>query len=259
MAAELTSTTQGQTLILTLRNPHRHNALGPDIYSAGIEALNGAERGDEVRSVVLTGDGAVFSAGGDLNRLKTNRALDPSVPTASVEALHAWIETISAFPKPIVAAVEGAAAGAGFSLALACDFIVASRSARFSLAYTRVGLSPDGGASWALARALPLTLAAEWLMLGEPISAARLHSLGMVNRLSEPGSALSDALEFCSALNAKAPNVIASIKDLVRQAPSQELHMQLAAEQKHFVRNLQHANAGEGIEAFLEKRAPKFR
>lgn len=259
MAAAITSTTEGQTLVLTLSNPHRHNALGPEIYSAGIEALNGAERGGDVRSVVLTGEGAMFSAGGDLNRLKANRALESSVQAASIDALHNWIETISAFPKPIVAAVEGAAAGAGFSLALACDFIVASRSARFSLAYTRVGLSPDGGASWALARTLPPTLAAEWLMLGEPISAERLHALGIVNRLSEPGSALADALQFCNALNAKAPNVLASVKELVRQAPSQELHLQLAAEQKHFVQNLQHANAEEGITAFLEKRGPQFR
>ena len=259
MVAELNSTTAGQTLVLTLRNPHRHNVLDPEIYSAGIEALNGAERGSDIRSVVLTGAGTLFSAGDDLHRLKANRALEPGVQAASIDALHNWIETINAFPKPVVAAVEGTAAGAGFSLALACDFIVASRSARFSLAYTHVGLSPDGGASWALARALPPTLAAEWLMLGEPISAERLHAVGMVNRLSEPGSALADALAFCSALNTKAPNVLASVKELVQQAPSQALHQQLAAEQQHFVQNLHHANAGEGIDAFLEKRAPQFR
>lgn len=259
MAAELTSTSAGQTLVLTLRNPHRRNALSPEIYSAGIEALNGAERGNDVRSVVLTGEGAMFSAGGDLNRLQTNRALDPEVQAASIDALHNWIETIGAFPKPIIAAVEGAAAGAGFSLALACDFIVASRSARFSLAYTRVGLSPDGGASWVLARALPPALVAEWLMLGEPVSADRLHALGMVNRLSEPGNALAEALKFCGELNTKAPNVLASVKELVRQAPSQELHAQLASERSHFLRNLQHPNAGEGIDAFLQKRPPHFR
>lgn len=259
MAAELTSVTDGQTLVLTLRNPHRHNTLGPEIYSAGIEALNGAERGNDVRSVVLTGEGSLFSAGGDLNRLKTNRALDPAVQSASIDALHNWIETISAFPKPVVAAVEGAAAGAGFSLALACDFIVASRGARFSLAYSKVGLSPDGGASWALGRALPPAMAAEWLMLGEPVSAERLYDLGMVNRLSEPGSALSDALKFCSALNARAPNVLASIKELVKQAPTHELHQQLASEHHHFTRNIQHPNAGEGIDAFLQKRPPQFR
>lgn len=259
MAAELSSTTEGHTLVLTLRNPHRHNALDPEIYSAGVEALNGAERGEEIRSVILTGEGATFSAGGDLNRLLANRAREPQLQAASIDALHNWIETISAFPKPVVAAVEGIAAGAGFSLALACDFVVASRSARFSLAYTRVGLSPDGGATWALARALPPALAAEWLMLGESVSAERLHALGFVNRLSDPGSALADALKLCSTLNDKAPNVLASIKELVRQASTQTLHTQLAAEQKHFVQNLQHANAGEGIHAFLEKRPPRFR
>lgn len=258
MTAELKSATVGQTLVLTLRNPHRHNTLGPEIYSAGVEALNVAERGNEVRSVVLTGEGSMFSAGGDLNRLKSNRTMEPGVQAASIDALHNWIETIRAFPKPIVAAVEGAAAGAGFSLALACDFIIASRSARFSLAYSRVGLSPDGGATWALGRALPPMLAAEWLMLGEAVTAERLYSLGMVNRLSEPGSALADALKFCGELNARAPNVLASIKELVSQASSQELHAQLASEHRHFTTNLRHPNAGEGIDAFLHKRPAHF-
>lgn len=259
MAAELTSTTAGQTLVLTFRNPNRHNALGPEIYSAGVEALNGAERGTEIRSVVLTGEGAMFSAGGDLHRLKANRTLGTEVQAASIDALHNWIETIRAFPKPVVAAVEGAAAGAGFSLALACDFIVASRNARFTLAYSRVGLSPDGGATWALARSLPPMLVAEWLMLGEPVSAERLCALGMVNRLSEPGGALAEALKFCGELNSRAPNVLASIKELVSRSSSQELHAQLASEQHHFITNLQHSNGGEGIDAFLQKRPPLFR
>lgn len=259
MAAELTSSTAGQTLVLTLHNPHRHNVLGPEIYSAGVEALNGAERGSDIRSVVFTGAGALFSADGDLQRLQADRALDPGVQAASIDALHNWIETIHAFPKPVVAAVEGTAAGAGCSLALACDFIVASRSARFSLAFTRVALSPLGGVSWALSRCLPAALVAEWLMLGEPISAERLHHLGMVNRLSETGGALADALKFCNALNAQASNALASIKELVQQAGNQTLHAQLAAEQAHFLRSLQHPNADEGIDAFLEKRTPHFR
>lgn len=259
MAAELVSRTEGQTLILTLRNPGQHNTLGPDIYAAGIEALNGAERNVDVRSVVLTGADGLFSAGGNLARLQANRALDAEVQAPSVNPLHDWIETLRTYPKPIVAAVEGVAAGAGFSLVLACDFVVASRSARFSLAYSRVGLSPDGGASWALAHAIPRTLAAEWLMLGDTLTAERLHALGLINRLAEPGAALTCALELCAALNARAPNVLSSVKELLSEARSSELHPHLARERKHFVTNLQHPNGGEGIAAFLEKRSPRFR
>lgn len=259
MAAELTSTTDGQTLVLTLRNPAQHNTLSPEIYAAGVEALNGAESSGDVRSVVLTGGDGMFSAGGNLTRLRANRALDPQAQADSIDGLHAWIETIRTYPKPIVAAVEGAAAGAGFSLVMACDFVVAARNARFSLAYSRVGLSPDGGATWALAHAIPRTLAAEWLMLGEAVPAERLHALGLVNRVAEPGAALADALALCGQLNARAPNVLASVKELLAEAQDAPLHEQLVRERTQFVKNLYHANGGEGITAFFEKRAPQFR
>jgi enoyl-CoA hydratase/carnithine racemase len=144
-------------------------------------------------------------------------------------------------------------------LVLACDFAVAARSARFSLAYSRVGLSPDGGASWTLAQAVPRALAAEWLMLGDTISAERLHALGVINRLSEPGAALAGALNLCAILNARAPNVLASVKELLTDAAGSDLHAQLARERRHFVDNLHHENAGEGIAAFFDKREPLFR
>jgi enoyl-CoA hydratase/carnithine racemase len=183
MTAELKSTSQGQTMVLTLSNPDARNALGPEMYAAGVEALNVAERSADVRSVVITGEGALFSAGGNLQRLQANRQQPPEVQAQSIEGLHNWIEAVRTFPKPVIAAVEGAAAGAGFSLALACDFIIAARDAVFVMAYSNVALSPDGGASWSLARALPRQLASELLMCGERIGAERLHALGLVNRV----------------------------------------------------------------------------
>ena len=152
MPAILKSASQGRTMVLTLSNPEHRNALGPEIYAAGVEALNAAEGSAEVRSVVITGEGATFCAGGNLQRLLNNRQQPPEVQVQSIEGLHNWIEAIRAFPKPVIAAVEGAAAGAGFSLALACDFIVAARDAAFVMAYANVGLSPDGGATWRCAR-----------------------------------------------------------------------------------------------------------
>src|SRR3569832_970115 len=155
MAAELKSTTHGRTMVLTISNPEHRNALGPEMYAAGIEALNVAETNPEVGSVVITGEGSMFCAGGNLQRLQSNRQQPPEVQAQSIESLHSWIEAIRTFPKPVIAAVEGAAAGAGFSLALACDFIVAAENAIFVMAYSNVALSPDGGATWVLARALP--------------------------------------------------------------------------------------------------------
>ncbi|HEY3048529.1 MAG TPA: enoyl-CoA hydratase [Polaromonas sp.] len=259
MAGALKSTSEGSTLILTISNPEFKNALGPEIYAAGIEALNAAENNSEIRSVVITGDGSVFCAGGNLQRLQANRREAADVQAQSIEGLHNWIDSIRTYPKPVIAAVEGAAAGAGFSLALACDFVVAADNAVFVMSYSTVALSPDGGGSWSLARALPRALASELLMCGERISAQRLHDLGLVNRVSAAGGALTEALRLAGQLNARAPNALASIKELINEAPVNTLSQQLSSERDHFVRNLHHSNGGEGISAFLEKRTPTYR
>jgi enoyl-CoA hydratase/carnithine racemase len=258
MAAELKSTSQGRTMVLTLSNPEHRNAMGPEVYAAGVEALSAADSNAEVRSVVITGEGALFSAGGNLQRLQVNRQQAPEVQAQSIESLHSWIEAIRTFPKPVIAAVEGAAAGAGFSLALSCDFIVAADDAVFVMAYSTVGLSPDGGASWSLSQALPRQLVSELLMAGERIAAARLHALGIVNRLVPRGAALAEALALAETLNARAPNALASIKELLNDAPAAPLGRQLAAERDHFVKNLHHVNGGIGIAAFLAKQPPRY-
>ena len=259
MTASLKSHSHGQTMVLTISNPDHRNALGPDIYAAGVEALNVAESNSDVRSVVITGEGPHFCAGGNLQRLQANRQQPPAVQAESIEGLHNWIETIRSFSKPVVAAVEGSCAGAGFSLALACDFIVAAHNSVFVMAYSSVGLSPDGGASWALARALPRATALQLLMLGERIAPERLQQLGVINAVSAQGSVLDDALALCERLNGRAPNALSSIKELVNEAQQTTLHEQLGQERDHFVRNLHHANGGEGIAAFLTKRPAQYR
>ena len=258
MAGAIKSTSEGQTLILTISNPEFKNALGPDIYAAGVEALNAAENNPDIRSVVITGEGAIFCAGGNLQRLQANRREAPEVQAQSIEGLHNWIDSIRTYPKPVIAAVEGAAAGAGFSLVLACDFVVAADNAVFVMSYSTVALSPDGGGSWALARALPRALASELLMAGERIGPRRLHDLGLVNRVTVPGEALAQALQLAENLNARAPNALASIKELINDAAGSTLGEQMDAERAHFVRNLHHPNGGEGISAFLEKRTPRY-
>ena len=258
MTAQLLSTSEGQTLILTLSNPEFRNALGPEMYAAGVEALSVAESSPDVRSVVITGANNIFSAGGNLQRLQNNRQLPPDHQAQSIEGLHNWIEAIRTFPKPVIAAVEGPAAGAGFSLALACDMIVAARNSVFVMAYSSIALTPDGGGSWSLARAVPRQLATELLMCGERIGAERLQQLGVVNRLADAGQALQQALQLCEQLNARAPNALASIKELLSDADGSTLNAQLARERDQFVKNLHHNNAGIGIAAFLNKQKPQY-
>ena len=259
MTAQLKSTSQGQTLVLTLSDPSLRNALGPEMYAAGIEALNVAESNPEIRSVIITGEGAHFCAGGNLNRLLGNRDKPREVQAQSIEGLHSWMEAIRTFPKPIIAAVEGAAAGAGFSLVLMCDLIVAARDSVFVMAYSSIGLSADGGGSWSLAQALPRQLASELLMLGERIGAERLQELGIVNRVVDSGNALEQALQLAERINARAPNAMSSVKELLNDAGTHNLTAHLAQERDHFVNNLHHANAGIGIRAFLNKEKPIYK
>ncbi len=259
MTSSLKSTSEGQTLILTISNPDFKNALSTEIYAAGIEALNAAETNPDIRSVIITGEGAAFCAGGNLQRLLANRKQPKDVQAQSIDGLHSWIDSIYTYPKPVIAAVEGAAAGAGFSLALACDFCVAASDAVFVMSYSTVGLSPDGGGSWALGRALPRQLAMQLMMCGDRISAQRLYDVGLVNQVCSSGSALREALVLAERLNARASNALGSIKELVNAAANNSLSQHLTEERDHFVGNLHHANAAEGIAAFLEKRKPTYR
>jgi enoyl-CoA hydratase/carnithine racemase len=136
--------------------------------------------------------------------------------------------------------------------------IVAARNSVFVMAYSGIALSPDGGGSWSLSRAVPRQLATELLMCGERIGAERLQQLGVVNRLADAGQSLQQALQLCEQLNARAPNALASIKELLSDADGSTLNAQLARERDQFVKNLHHNNAGIGIAAFLNKQKPQY-
>lgn len=262
MSAELLSSRpegHESTLVLTLSNPGARNALHPDMYAAAIEAIDSAERDPALRAIVLTGADGFFCSGGNLNRLLENRAKDPSVQAESIDRLAAWITALRESSKPVIAAVEGAAAGAGFSLALAADLLVAADDAKFVMSYARVGLTPDGGGSWFLARALPRALATELMLEGKPIGAPRLAELGVVNRIAKHGAALDTALAWADELAKIAPNSVARIKGLVNVADAQSLAEHLVTERDSFVASLHHRDGLEGITAFLEKRTPVYR
>lgn len=259
MSAELQASRREATLVLTLSNPGAKNALHPDMFAAAIETLSTAERDDSIRAVVLTGADKFFCAGGNLNKLLEHRMMHKADQGAAVDQLCGWIEAIRDCPKPVIAAVDGAAAGAGFSLALACDMIVAGMSAKFIMSYVNVGLTPDGGASWFLTRTLPRQLATEILIDGKPVLAPRLHALGVVNKLVPDGSALDAALLWADEIAERSCNAVDRTKQLVREASENSLAQQFAAEKSHFVESLNHRDAQEGISAFLEKRKPHYK
>lgn len=259
MPSELLTEHRGAALVLTVSDPAARNALSPQVYAAGVEALGTAESDARVRSVILRGDGAHFCAGGDLKRLAHNRSVGPDEQSQSIERFHGFVEALRAFPKPVIACVEGYAAGGGFSLALACDLIVAAEDAKFVMSYGRVGLSPDGGGSWHLAQHLPRAVALRAIWLAEPLTARELQQFGLVNWVTDSGQALAESLVVAERLAAMAPNAIASAKELVNQGRQRKLREQLDAERDHFVANLFDANGAEGLQAFFDKRPPDFR
>ncbi|MGI4814828.1 MAG: oxepin-CoA hydrolase, alternative type [Janthinobacterium lividum] len=259
MTAELLATRQDETLVLTLSNPGARNALYPDMFAAGIEAVDSAERDPSIRAVVVTGADHFFCAGGDLHWLLGQRAKDAKAQTQAIELFGNWVASLKALSKPAIAAVDGAAAGGGFALALACDLIVAGDNARFMTAYAQIGLTPDGGSSWLLPRALPSQLALELLLEGKGVDATRLYQLGVVNRLVRPGTALETALEWARELSRLSPEVTRRVKRLVDQSSTLEFGAHLVVETDEFVTSLRHRDSQEGITAFLEKRAPRYK
>lgn len=258
MAASLDVTLRDAALILTMSNPGVRNALSPDMYPALEAALRRAATESSITAVIITGADGFFSAGGDLRRLLANRSEPPSVQEASIDRLHAMIAAVKACPKPVIAAVEGAAAGAGYSLALACDLIVAAEDAKFVMAYVNVGLSPDGGGSWQVLAALPRQLAMEQLLTGAPFLASRLHAVGAINEVCETGAALSKAEALAKRIGALSPHAVSAAKKLANGATHRTLKEHMEFEKNSFVACLHGAQAGEAIDAFLAKRKPRF-
>ena len=258
MQAPLLTRREGSVLVLSNNNVAARNALSPEFYAAVTAALQNAAADPTVGAIVLTGEGGHFCAGGDLRQLAKRRELPLEERRAKLEGLHHLIRSVRDCPKPIVAAVEGAAAGAGLSLALACDMLVAAQDAVFSVAYVKVGLTPDGGATAFLAEFVSRQVLTELCLTGERLSGERLHALGAVNRLAEPGQALVAAVALATQIATGPEQAMACIKDLCRQAPRNTLEEQLEREAQYMVQSQGTEESREGIGAFLEKRSPDY-
>jgi enoyl-CoA hydratase/carnithine racemase len=258
MGAQLLVDRRDRALVLTFSNPGFRNALGPEIYEPAMKAFVDAADDATIRTIVLTGADNIFCAGGNLNRLLENRAQPPQVQADSIDGLNRLTRAITDCTKPVIAAVEGFAAGAGMSLAMACDLIAAGRSAKFVMAYVKVGLSPDGGGSWFASRALPKQSAAELMLEGGAWGAERLHALGVVNTLADDGQALQAALAHAATIAALSPHAVSRIKRLIAHAADAPLADHLTAERESFVACLHHDEGGEAVAAFLEKRPARF-
>ncbi|MFT3690316.1 enoyl-CoA hydratase family protein [Paenirhodobacter sp.] len=249
---------RGPSLILTLNLPRKRNVLGQDVYDGLHAGFDLALSTPEIANIVLQGAGGFFCAGGDLNQLATRAALPPEGRAERIEALHAVVRRIRSCPKPVIAAIEGGAAGAGASIALAADMIVAADDSYMSMAYVKAGLVPDGGATASLLRALPPQFASEIALLGGRIPAQRLADLGVVNRIVPAGGALDAALALGAELAGGARAAQSAILSLIDRASECSFDGQLENEKRAMAVALGAPEAAEGIAAFRERRAPAF-
>lgn len=248
----------GAALVVTNCDGARRNPLSPEFYAAIRNATDRAAGDATIASVILTGEGSFFCAGGDLKTLVKRREMTESGRREAIDGLHGVIRAIRACPKPVIAAVEGGAAGAGVSLALACDFLIAARGALFTVAYVKAGLVPDGGLTARLAAQLPRPLVSRLCMLGDPVSADRFHDLGMVTELCDPGGAMALAMQYADRLAAGPAQALRDIKALLETASFSDPDSQLDRERDAMARALGSDEAAEGIGAFLSKTKPDF-
>lgn len=248
----------GDHLRVTLSNPGRRNALVPSMYVSLREALEQTAAEDRLGAVVLTGADGYFCAGGDLNALATRAAMRRDERRALIEDLHATIRAIRICPRPVIAAVEGGAAGAGLSVALACDLLVAAEDASFAAANVRVGLVPDGGLTASLARRVPAGFAARMCLTGDPVSATTLAGMGVVTDLVAPGKALARAADLAARFAQGPAAAQGAIKRLLASARDGDFDAQLDREAEAMTEALAGPEAAAGLKARLNRTAPDF-
>ncbi|HEX6490430.1 MAG TPA: enoyl-CoA hydratase-related protein [Gaiellaceae bacterium] len=253
--AEVETTRAGAVLTITLNRPEVLNAFNTAMHEALAAALKEA-RSDDVRAVVITGAGRGFCVGQDLSEFRGREAAD--IGGRLRRHYHPNIRGIRGLEKPVLAAVNGAAAGAGLSLAAACDLRIASDRASFVPAFVKVGLVPDSGGTFFLTRLLGPARAFEWLCSGRPLGAAEAKDWGVVSELVEADSLAARAAEYAAELAALPTRAIGMTKRLLERAPGAGLDDQLEWEAELQSAATQSEDFREGVAAFLEKREPRF-
>jgi 2-(1,2-epoxy-1,2-dihydrophenyl)acetyl-CoA isomerase len=247
---------------LTLNRPAALNALDLAMMDALVAHVTALAADTTLRVVVLKGAGRHFMAGGDLKTFAMRLDAEPAERQADfqriVDRLHAAIEHLQRMPHPVIGALHGAVAGFGLSLAAACDLNIAADDAYFSSAYRQIGLTPDGGGTWAMPRIVGLRKALEIYLLSERFDAHEARRIGLVNRVVEADALDATVREVAQSIATGPALALRNVKRLLRESLDRSLAQQLRAEAESFGQCTATADFAEGIHAFLEKRPPRF-
>jgi len=248
----------GDLAILTLDEPSRMNPLSDAMREGLLAAFEAAVADDAVRTLILTGAGGNFTAGADIRQLGLDGPPDPVRSRRRLTPLHRLIELVAGGPKPVITAVEGAAFGAGLSIAMASDHVIAGDGVRFGAAFGKIGLTADCGLTWSLPQRVGPAMARDLLFTGRPVEATEALAIGLVDAVVPTGEALAAAIAKADHYRAIAPLSIAAMKAAFAQGPG-PLAATLALERQQQPMLSMTADHAEGIAAFREKRKPDFK
>ena len=241
---------------ITLNRPEKYNSFIREMALSFQNTLANCESDDSIRCILITGEGKAFCAGQDLKE-----AIDPQGPEIEQivrEHYNPIIKRIREIEKPVIAAVNGVSAGAGANLALACDIVTATQSAKFIQAFSKIGLIPDSGGTYFLPRLIGLPKATAFMMTGEPVSSEKAEALGMIYAVYEDAEFESKTLELARSIAAMPTKGLGYTKRLLNQSFNNSLEDQLDLEAATQSLSAHADDHKEGIQAFLEKRTPKF-
>jgi len=245
--------------VVMLNRSDAFNAFDMRTVAALADALVGLAADSAVRGVVISGSGKAFCAGGDLKWALSFRNGPPAAFHELAARFHLAVTEIRRMPKPVIAAVNGVAAGGGFSLALACDFRVFARSAVLRQAYTSNGLCIDGGGTFTLPRLVGFARALEIMAFDQPISADQALSWGLATKVVEDGHALSAGMEMAESMAGNAVHAFGVAKRLLTDSFNTSFETQIERERQALSACAGHTEGKEGLKAFAEKRKPNFR
>jgi 2-(1,2-epoxy-1,2-dihydrophenyl)acetyl-CoA isomerase len=232
------------------------NAIDASMARAFRDAIETIQADGRARAVLLRGEGRAFCAGGDITQFATG---DPAAAAdAIIGPLHDALHALHRLPLPSIAAVQGAAAGAGFSLALACDLAIAADNAEFSLAFARIGASPDSASTYWLPRLIGARKALELALLAKPVNATEAMRLGLVNGVVPAAELPAAAMALAERLAAGPTGAYGRAKALIGQSLSNDFPTQLDREHEAFLQSARSTDFTEGVAAFLAKRNPQF-
>jgi 2-(1,2-epoxy-1,2-dihydrophenyl)acetyl-CoA isomerase len=244
---------------IRFNRPSALNAIDEDTARSLCSIADELASSRDVRVIVMNGAGPAFMAGGDLSCFHQDKARAAQTADAIIKPLNVALMTLASLPQPVIASVHGAVAGAGVSIALACDLCIAATGTQFNLAYARIGASPDAGSTWSLPRVVGTRKALELALLAESLSAEEALRLGIVNRVV-PRNVLEEETEILARRLAGGPAfAYGRIKRLINSSFEKGLEDQLDAEREAFCACAGTADFGEGLDAFFEKRRPVFR